>query len=85
MKQRATVYAIAIFVSILVVAALLRVGSSMLPDGPASLSVSQPLESSSPIAQVVENARHPLVRLLVQLLLIVSTARIFARLATRVG
>jgi Kef-type K+ transport system membrane component KefB len=49
------------------------------------LSRSHPIESSSPIAQVVDNAREPLVRLLVQLLLIVSTARMCARLATRVG
>ena len=85
MRQRAAVYSIAITLSILVVVGLLRVGSFMLPDAPTSLPGLQAIESASPIDQVVDNARHPLVRLLVQLLLIVGTARICARLATQAG
>ena len=85
MRRSAAVYAVTIALSILVVAGLLRFGSFVLPDAPTAMSPSHQLDSGGPLAQVVDNARQPLVRLLVQLLLIVSAARICAWLAMQAG
>ena len=83
--SRATVYVVTIAVSILVVAGLLQFGALILPDVPTAVSSPAATDSTGPLAHVVDNARQPLVRLLVQLLLIVATARVCARLATQVG
>ena len=85
MSRSAVVYAATIALSILVVAGLLRVGDVLLPEAPTGLSSPAALDPTSPLTQFVDNARHPLVRLLVQLLLIVSAARVCAWLAMRLG
>ena len=74
------VYATTIGLSILVVAAILRVGGLMLPEAPATLAGGA-MTAASPLAQMIENASHPLARLLVQPLVIVGAARVCARLA----
>jgi Kef-type K+ transport system membrane component KefB len=83
MRRSAVVYATTIGLSILVVAAILRVGGLMLPEAPATLAGRA--DAASPLAQMIENASHPLARLLVQLLVIVWTARVCARLVRPLG
>ena len=83
MRRSAVVYATTIGLSILVVAAILRLGGLMLPEAPATLAGRA--DVASPLAQMIENASHPLARLLVQLLVIVCTARVCARLGETTG
>ena len=85
MSRSAVVYAATIALSILVVAGLLRVGDVLLPQVPTALSSPAALDPTGPLTLFVDNARHPLVRLLVQLLLIVSAARMCAWLTMRLG
>jgi Kef-type K+ transport system membrane component KefB len=83
MRRSVVVYATTIGLSILVVAAILRGGGLMLPEAPATLA--DGADAASPLAQMIENASHPLARLLVQLLVIVGAARVCARLARPLG
>ena len=83
MRRSAVVYATIIGLSIFVVAAILRVGGLMLPEAPATLA--DGADATSPLARMIENVSHPLARLLVQLLVIVGTARVCARLVRPLG
>ncbi|MET0211834.1 MAG: cation:proton antiporter, partial [Vicinamibacterales bacterium] len=83
MRRCVVVYATTLGLSILVVAAILRIGGLMLPEAPATLA--EGADAASPLAQMIENASHPLARLLVQLLVIVGAARVCARLARPLG
>lgn len=79
-KRQVAVYGAVLGAFLLVVAGLLQLGSAILPSqaGLAALGG----DRLSPLAQVMTNAGHPLARLMLQLMVIVTAARALGWVAT---
>jgi Kef-type K+ transport system membrane component KefB len=83
MKRGIFIYSAIALTAILVVAGLLRLGDWWLPSHGVRV-----LETTGPSAvfmQMIDNARHPLPRLLLQLVAVVLTARALATAAKHLG
>jgi Kef-type K+ transport system membrane component KefB len=85
MTRRFVAYAAALGAAVLIVAALIQLGSRWYPqpDGPMAATASAP--ATSALAQMMDTVRQPLPLLLVQLLVILLSARVLGVLARRMG
>jgi Kef-type K+ transport system membrane component KefB len=83
MRRGIFTYSIIVLTAILIVAGLLRLGDRWLPSHGARV-----MATTAPLAvftQMIDNAQRPLARLLLQLVVVVLTARAFATVARRLG
>lgn len=85
MKHRVLIYISVLAVSTLVVAGLIHFGTTMLSPEAVTLPAAQGVESADPVAQMLDNAQHPLARLILQLIVIVLAARALGSLAGKLG
>lgn len=84
MNRRFLVYVLVLGVSVLAVAALIRLGGAWLsPPGVQAFGAAG--ESPGPLAQMADNAQGPLARLILQLFVIVVAARVLGTVAGRLG
>jgi Kef-type K+ transport system membrane component KefB len=85
MTRRLLVYLSVVGASILAVAGLIQLGDSWFTPNTLQVASAPAAASTGVIAQMLANAQHPLSRLLIQLVVIVVTARAFAMLSARLG
>lgn len=84
MTHRFVVYLGILVASLAAIAGLIHFGSGLFPsDAAAAIPAAGPAPGVA--AQIIDNARHPLPRLLLQLFVIVIAARAFGTVAERVG
>ncbi len=84
MNGRFFVYLLVIAIAVLAVAGVIQLGDAWLsPQGVPSLTAGG--QASGAFAQMLDNARHPLPRLILQLIVIVLAARALGTLAGRLG
>ena len=84
MTRRFLIYALVVATAVLAVAGLIHLGGAWLsPQGVQSIATAG--QSSGALAQMLDNSQHPLARLLLQLIVIVLTARALGTLAGRLG
>lgn len=83
MKSRFVVYLLVVAAAVLTVAGLIHLGSTMLTPQ-AALAVAAP-PATGPLDQMLDTVRHPLPRLILQLIAIIVAARVMGALANRVG
>jgi Kef-type K+ transport system membrane component KefB len=84
MTRRFFLYALALAAAVLAVAGLIHLGTTRLSPGGA-LPIAAAGQSPDAIAQMLDNARHPLALLILQLIVIILAARALGALAARVG
>lgn len=84
MKQRVLLYVIVVGAAVAAVAGLIRLGDTSLTNT-VSVEVAAKTDIGGAFAQMLDHARHPLSRLLLQLIVIMMAARIFGSLARRLG
>lgn len=84
MKRRFFVYVLVVAAAVLAVAGLIHLGGVLLPSQ-GIRAVATAGQSSGAFAHMLDNADHPLPRLILQLIVIVLAARAFGTLARRVG
>ena len=84
MNRRFLVYVLAVGCAVLAVAALIQVGTGWFPSSDVrAIPTSTPAPGA--LAQMLDNARHPLARLMLQLIIVVVAARALGSAARRVG
>jgi Kef-type K+ transport system membrane component KefB len=84
MKSRLLVYILFVTAAVLAVAGLIQLGGAWFPL--QGVEVVSPAErSSGALAQMSDNAQHPLPRLILQLIVILLAARVFGSVARRLG
>lgn len=84
MRRPLLIYLLTVTAAILIVAELIHLGGTWLPSRGVQ-AVSTAGQSSSALAHMLDNARLPLPRLLLQLIVIVLAARAFGAVARRLG
>ena len=84
MTRRFAVYVLVIAAAVFTVAGLIQLGTARLTT-PGIRAIAAPAEPTSVFTQMVANARLPLSRLILQLVVIVLVARAFGFVARRVG
>ena len=84
MTRRFSVYFLVIAAAVLAVAGLIHLGSARMPTQGIQ-AVAAPTEATSAFTQMVDNARLPLPRLILQLIVIVLAARACGSVARRFG
>ena len=84
MKSRLLVYILFVTAAVLAVAGLIQLGGAWFPL--QGVEVVSPAErSSGALAQMRDNAHHPLPRLILQLIVILLASRVFGGFARRLG
>lgn len=84
MIRRFLVYIFVIAAAVLAVVALIQIGGAWLPlQGSHEVVAAE--QSSGTFSQIIDNAQHPLARLLLQLIVIVLAARMCGALAGHLG
>ncbi len=84
MKSRLLVYILFVIAAVLAVAGLIQLGGAWFPlQGVGVVSPAE--QSSGALAQMRDNAHHPLPRLILQLIVILLAARVFGSVARRLG
>ena len=84
MKSRLLVYILFVTAAVLAVAGLIQLGGAWFPLQGVEV-VSPAEQSSGALAQMRDNAQHPLPRLILQLVVILLAARVFGSVARRLG
>ena len=84
MKSRLLVYILFVTAAVLAVAGLIQLGGAWFPLQGVEV-VSPAEQSSGALAQMRDNAQHPLPRLILQLIVILLAARVFGGVARRLG
>jgi Kef-type K+ transport system membrane component KefB len=84
MKSRLLVYILFVTAAVLAVAGLIQLGGAWFPLQGVEV-VSPAEQSSGALAQMRDNAQHPLPRLILQLIVILLAARVFGSVARRLG
>jgi Kef-type K+ transport system membrane component KefB len=84
MTRRFSVYILVIAAAVLAVAGLIHLGTGWLPT-PEGQAATAPAEAASALARMLDNARLPLPRLMIQLVVIVLVARALGFVARQVG
>ena len=84
MKSRLLVYILFVIAAVLAVAGLIQLGGAWFPLQGVEV-VSPAEQSSGALAQMRDNAHHPLPRLILQLIVILLAARVFGSVARRLG
>jgi len=85
MTRRLLVYLSVVGASILTVAGLIQLGDSWFTPNPVDVATTSATAGTDLLSQLLANARNPLSRLLIQLVVIVVAARAFATVALRLG
>ena len=83
MKSRLLVYILFVTAAVLAVAGLIQLGGAWFPLQGVGGSPAE--QSSGALAQMRDNAHHPLPRLILQLIVILLAARVFGSVARRLG
>jgi K+:H+ antiporter len=84
MTRRFSIYLLVIAAAVFAVAGLIQLGSTRLSTSAVRPAVA-PTEAASAFAQMLDNARLPLPRLILQLVVIMVMARAFGFVARRIG
>src|SRR5262245_49452446 len=85
MKRRMFIYTLVISAGVLIVAALIHLGSTWLPTKAIQSVSPNNHAATSAVSLILTNVRQPLPRLLLQLILIVITARVLGSIVKRLG
>jgi Kef-type K+ transport system membrane component KefB len=84
MKRRSVIYLLVVAAAVLAINGLIHLGGAWLPSHGVQV-VRTAGHSTGALSQMIENAHHPLARLILQLIVIVLAARVFGTLASRLG